>query len=123
VTPIFNALRTQGIKILLDDFGTGFSSLAYLGKLPIDVIKIDQSFVGAAERDGYAVIGAIQSVARALGLQVTAEGVETAAQRVALSALGVQRLQGYLISRPMTQAAVVTWLEAADCVAGKQVAA
>ncbi len=110
VTPIFNALRAKGIKILLDDFGTGFSSLAYLGKLPIDVIKIDQSFVQTAERDGYAVIGAILSIARAMSLQVTAEGVETQAQRNALSVLGVHRLQGYLISRPMPHASVADWL-------------
>jgi diguanylate cyclase (GGDEF)-like protein len=113
VTPIFHALRAQGIKILLDDFGTGFSSLAYLGKLPIDVIKIDQSFVRVAERDGYEVIGAILSIARALCLQVTAEGVETVAQRVALSALGVERLQGYGISRPMPEAAVEAWMNCA----------
>ena len=113
VTPIFEALRAQGIRILLDDFGTGFSSLAYLGKLPIDVIKIDQSFVRAAERDGYAVIGAILSVARALNLQVTAEGVETTAQRQALSSLGVERLQGYLISRPIAEPLVPAWLETA----------
>ncbi len=111
VTPIFEALRAQGIRILLDDFGTGFSSLAYLGKLPIDVIKIDQSFVRAAERDGYAVIGAILSVARALNLQVTAEGVETTAQQQALSSLGVERLQGYLISRPIAEPLVPAWLE------------
>ena len=110
VTPIFEALRSQGVRILLDDFGTGFSSLAYLGKLPIDVIKIDQSFVRVAERDGYAIIGAILSIASALSLQVTAEGVETPAQRTRLAELGVERLQGYLISRPLAALAVPGWL-------------
>jgi diguanylate cyclase (GGDEF)-like protein len=110
VTPILQALRHRGIRILLDDFGTGFSSLAYLGKLPIDVIKIDQSFIRAAEHDGYAVIGAILSIARAMSLDVTAEGVETETQQCTLRQLGVDRLQGYLLGRPMPADAVVAWL-------------
>ena len=112
VTPVFEALRRRGIRILLDDFGTGFSSLAYLGKLPIDVIKIDQSFVRGAERDGFAIINAILSIARALSLQVTAEGVETALQRTVLASIGVERLQGYLIARPMPGENVAGWLAA-----------
>ena len=112
VTPVFEALRRRGIRILLDDFGTGFSSLAYLGKLPIDVIKIDQSFVRSAERDGFAIINAILSIARALSLQVTAEGVETQLQRTVLSSIGVERLQGYLIARPMPGESVAGWLDA-----------
>jgi diguanylate cyclase (GGDEF)-like protein len=110
VTPVFDALRRRGIRILLDDFGTGFSSLAYLGKLPIDVIKIDQSFVRGAERDGFAIINAILSIARALSLQVTAEGVETGLQRSVLASIGVERLQGYLIARPMPGENVAGWL-------------
>ena len=112
VTPVFEALRKRGMRILLDDFGTGFSSLAYLGKLPIDVIKIDQSFVKAAERDGFAVINAILSIARALSLEVTAEGVETVMQRTVLASIGVERLQGYLISRPIPAAEVAAWIDA-----------
>ena len=108
--PVFDALRAKGIQILLDDFGTGFSSLSFLGKLPVDVIKIDRSFVEDASRNGYATIEAILSIARALGLQVTAEGVETAAQREKLAALGVQNLQGYLFSRPMPAGQVAAWL-------------
>ena len=111
VTPVFEELRRRGMRILLDDFGTGFSSLAYLGKLPIDVIKIDQSFVRSAERDGFAIINAILSIARALSLQVTAEGVETNLQRTVLSSIGVERLQGYLIARPMPGENVAGWLE------------
>jgi predicted signal transduction protein with EAL and GGDEF domain len=111
VTPVFSDLRRRGLKILLDDFGTGFSSLAYLGKLPLDVIKIDQSFVRVAERDGYAVIRAILLIARAMALEVTAEGVETDAQCRTLGELGVDRLQGYLLGRPMAQDAVAGWLE------------
>ena len=110
VAPVFEQLREQGIKILLDDFGTGFSSLAYLAKLPLDVIKIDQSFVRTADNDGYAVVGAILSIAQALGLQVTAEGVETQSQRERLTMLGVDRLQGYLLGRPMSRDLVPGWL-------------
>ncbi len=110
VTPVFEELRRRGLKMLLDDFGTGFSSLAYLGKLPIDVIKIDQSFVRSAERNGFAIINAILSIARALGLEVTAEGVETPLQKSVLSSIGVERLQGYLIARPMPGENVAAWL-------------
>jgi EAL domain-containing protein (putative c-di-GMP-specific phosphodiesterase class I) len=110
VTPVFEELRRRGLRILLDDFGTGFSSLAYLGKLPIDVIKIDQSFVRTADHDGYAVINAILSIARALSLSVTAEGVETATQRRMLTTIGVEKLQGFLISRPMAGDHVAAWL-------------
>jgi diguanylate cyclase (GGDEF)-like protein len=117
VTPVFEALRARGMRILLDDFGTGYSSLAYLGKLPIDVIKIDQSFVKAAEHDGFAVINAILSIARALRLEVTAEGVETVMQRTVLASIGVERLQGYLISRPLQAGHVVRWLAAHEAMA------
>ncbi len=109
---LFDSLRRKGIGILLDDFGTGFSSLSFLGNLPIDVIKIDQSFVRDAGRNGYATIEAILSIARALGLQVTAEGVETTEQNRHLVELGVGSLQGYLFSRPMPEEDVAGWLRA-----------
>ena len=112
VAPVFEDLRRRGIRVLLDDFGTGFSSLAYLGKLPLDVIKIDQNFVRTADRDGYAIIQAILSIADALALEVTAEGVETAAQQHTLTAMGVDNLQGFLLGRPMPGTAVATWLRA-----------
>jgi predicted signal transduction protein with EAL and GGDEF domain len=117
VTPVFEALRARGMRILLDDFGTGYSSLAYLGKLPIDVIKIDQSFVKASEHDGFAVINAILSIARALSLEVTAEGVETVMQKTVLASIGVERLQGYLISRPLAAGNVAGWLAAHEAIA------
>ncbi len=112
--PVFEALRARGIRILLDDFGTGYSSLAYLGRLPVDVIKIDRSFVINAERDGYATIEAILSLARALGMEVTAEGVETKVQRDTLRKRGVTRFQGYLFSRPIPAAEVEAWLRRDD---------
>ncbi len=110
VAPVFETLRRNGHRVLLDDFGTGFSSLAYLSKLPLDVIKIDKSFVHAADRDGYAIIRAILSIARALSLSVTAEGVEIPSQRDTLTAMGVDFLQGYLLARPMPVAAFAAWL-------------
>ncbi len=111
IAPVFEELRRRGHKILLDDFGTGYSSLAYLSKLPLDVIKVDRSFVAAAEHEGYAIIHAILSIARALSLAVTAEGVETEAQQAVLVAMGVDNLQGYLLSRPMTATALAAWLQ------------
>ena len=110
IAPVFEAFRRNGHRVLLDDFGTGYSSLAYLGKLPLDVIKIDQTFVRSADQDGYAIIRAILSIARALSLKVTAEGVETEGQRDALTALGVDCLQGYLLAKPMTMEATAAWL-------------
>ena len=112
IAPVFEELRSRGHRILLDDFGTGYSSLTYLSKLPLDVIKVDRSFVRVAEQEGYAIIHAILSIARALSLKVTAEGVETEAQRDTLTAMGVDNLQGYLLSRPMTGDALMAWLAA-----------
>ena len=108
--PILQELRSYGLRILLDDFGTGFSSLACLGSLPIDVIKVDKGFLESAERDGFAIIRGILSIASALSLEVTAEGVETAKQQAMLTSLGVDRLQGFLFSRPMLDTDVESWL-------------
>ena len=116
--PVLIELRRRGVQILLDDFGTGFSSLAYLGRLPLDVIKIDRGFVERAEADGFSVIQAILLICRAHGLAVTAEGVETETQRARLVQLGVDRLQGYLLSRPMPPAALAAWLISPRILAG-----
>jgi diguanylate cyclase (GGDEF)-like protein/PAS domain S-box-containing protein len=103
------AVQALGVGIAIDDFGTGYSSLAYLQKLPIDRLKIDQSFVRdlgmgetiSPQRNHQAVITAIASMAASLGMAVTAEGVETPAQRDYLIQIGCDTLQGYLFSRPV----------------------
>ncbi|MCR0984926.1 PAS domain S-box protein [Roseomonas populi] len=105
---ILRELSRLGVRIALDDFGTGFSSLAYLLRFPFDKIKIDRSFVTGlpARKEAKAVIRAVVSMSRSLGLSVTAEGVETAEQLDALRQLGCQDAQGYLFSRPVPAAEV-----------------
>jgi len=96
-------LKAAGFKIALDDFGTGYSSLSYLRRHQVDKLKIDQSFVASigVRDDASAVVQAILSLGESLGLSVTAEGVETPAQRDSLRAQGCAYLQGYLFSRPL----------------------
>jgi EAL domain-containing protein (putative c-di-GMP-specific phosphodiesterase class I) len=110
VMPVLEELRAQGIHLALDDFGTGFSSLSRLKALPIDTIKIDKAFVQEKSEEGTAVIRAMLLIARAMRLEVTAEGVETELQLSTLTTLGATRLQGYLLSRPMHAALVSDWL-------------
>lgn len=96
-------LRSRGIKIALDDFGTGYSSLSYLRDFPIDVLKIDQSFVfriGQAEKDD-AIVRAIFAMGHSLGMKIVAEGVETETHLAFLKEQGCDMVQGYLISRPI----------------------
>ena len=96
-------LRGIGFQLALDDFGTGYSSLSYLQRYPINKIKIDRSFISNLgwDSEAGAVVGAIVKLARALKLQVIAEGVETDVQRSELIAVGCSDIQGYLFSRPV----------------------
>jgi diguanylate cyclase (GGDEF)-like protein len=96
-------LRQLGVSIALDDFGTGYSALSYLRKFPLDKIKIDRSFVTdiATRSDQVAIIQAVLSIARALGMTVTAEGVETVVQKDFLKALGCDNAQGFLFGKPV----------------------
>jgi diguanylate cyclase len=96
-------LRSMGIKLALDDFGTGYSSLIYLRRFAFDKIKLDKSFLDSLEDTGESAIlvHSVVHLGRALGLTVTAEGVETAEQQRFLQAVGCHLLQGYLFSRPV----------------------
>lgn len=98
------ALRDLGSKVLIDDFGTGYSSLSYLHRLPVDTVKVDRSFVVELTRNAGSspVIGAVVNMARKLGLNTVAEGIETAEQRSWLIELGCDMGQGYLFSRPVS---------------------
>jgi diguanylate cyclase (GGDEF)-like protein/PAS domain S-box-containing protein len=97
------ALRSQGIRIAMDDFGTGFSSLSTLRDLPIDIVKLDRSFTTqlTTSADARATVEAAVGLAHALRLTVVAEGVETQAQADTLVALGCHKIQGYLVSHPL----------------------
>lgn len=104
VTRGMERLRALGVSISIDDFGTGFSCLSYLKDLPIDVLKIDKSFVAqlAPERMDDVLVKTIVALAQSMGLQTVAEGVESARQAQHLRGLGVSLLQGYHFSRPVT---------------------
>jgi len=107
-----NRIRSLGFHIALDDFGTGYSSLSYLQRYPIDKIKIDRSFITnlGIEHEAEAVVHAIVRLARALGLSVIAEGVETESQRQHLAAAGCGNVQGFLFGKPVPSAEIVSLL-------------
>ncbi|NBC35211.1 EAL domain-containing protein [Novosphingobium sp. FSY-8] len=103
---MFTALKRIGVRLALDDFGTGYSSLGYLQKAPFDKIKIDQGFVRGATMAGNrnsAIIAAIVSLADALGMETTAEGVETLDELELVRALGCSHVQGYIYAKPLTR--------------------
>src|SRR5438445_568376 len=97
------ALRDSGLRISLDDFGTGFSSLAYLSRLPLDTLKIDRGFVQGMTENPHdtSIVGTIISLAQALRLKVVAEGVETEQQAQLLRLLRCDQAQGFVFSRPV----------------------
>ncbi|HUY06621.1 MAG TPA: EAL domain-containing protein [Acidimicrobiales bacterium] len=102
-TDVLRRLRELGVRIAIDDFGTKYSSLSYLTRLPIDELKIDESFISGLVGDEsmQAIVSAILTIGRSLGLTVTAEGVETEAQLIELLMLGCDSVQGYLFEKPL----------------------
>jgi diguanylate cyclase (GGDEF)-like protein len=107
------ALRALGVKIAIDDFGTGYSSLSRLKTLPVDRLKIDQSFVRdlASSPNARAISQCFVSMGMAMGMEVVAEGVETTEQHSVLTAQGCHRIQGYLTGRPMTAENLLVWFK------------
>ena len=109
---VFEALKALDATVAMDDFGTGYSSLAYLQRLPIDVLKIDKSFVTGMMRDAdsIAIVRAVLSLADALGMKTTAEGIETVELATTLAALGCSSGQGYFFAKPLeADAALAYW--------------
>jgi EAL domain-containing protein (putative c-di-GMP-specific phosphodiesterase class I) len=106
-------LKGLGVTLSIDDFGTGYSNLAYLQRLPLDQIKIDRQFVSGLETDAgdAAIVTAIVSLARTLGLTVVAEGVETAEQAARLRDLGCELAQGFYFGGPQSAAETTAPLE------------
>lgn len=111
IVDTMHAMHAQGFDFLLDDFGTGHSSLHRLQRLPFQTIKIDRSFVAPLQHGDQVMVRTVVDLARALRLEVVAEGVETPEQLRCLLDLGVTHLQGYLVARPMSDEALVLWLD------------
>lgn len=109
-----NALRARGVAVVIDDFGTGFSSLSYLDRLPASCLKIDRTFINALDsgKPGERIAEMVIELGRRLDMRVLAEGVETLAQADRLRALGCQEAQGWLYGRPMAMEELLTWLKA-----------
>jgi sensor c-di-GMP phosphodiesterase-like protein len=115
------------VRIAIDDFGTGFSSLSYLRRLPVDVLKLDKSFIDtiASSAEQHAVVDMIVQLAAILQLQIVAEGIETEAERNLLVTMGCLLGQGYLFSRPLSYGDASQWLleEASGLQRGSRTAA
>ena len=110
---VLSELKNMGIEIAIDDFGTGYSSLSYLKQLPIDKIKIDQSFVRDIpdDRDDVAISAAVIAMGQALRMKVIAEGVENMDQAKILASQGCHQAQGYLFSRPLKPQELEHWMD------------
>jgi diguanylate cyclase (GGDEF)-like protein len=110
-TRVFDALKALNTTVAMDDFGTGYSSLAYLQRLPIDVLKIDKSFVSGmmVDPDAVAIVRAVLSLAEALGMSTTAEGIETVELATTLATLGCASGQGFYFAKPLEPAAALDY--------------
>ena len=100
----FSRLKSLGVQLYLDDFGKGYSSLNYLHRFPMDILKIDRSFVSSIDEvpENLAIVEAIVRLAHQLGMEVVAEGLQTEEQRVKLRSLGCEYGQGFLFSKPLS---------------------
>jgi EAL domain-containing protein (putative c-di-GMP-specific phosphodiesterase class I) len=112
VLPVLTRLHALGIGVAMDDFGIGYSSLSYLKRLPISVLKVDRSFVRDVANDKYdeAIIASIVAIAHGLGFRVIAEGIEDGSQLRRIAALGCDEAQGFYFGRPQTLAAFERYL-------------
>lgn len=110
---ILTELREHGVQIAIDDFGTGYSSLAYLRQLPVNYLKVDRSFVAELQHGHTAIANTIVTLGRNLGMDVIAEGVETAVQLQLLEQMQCSLLQGFGISRPLSDPDLVSWCRSA----------
>ncbi|HAU10969.1 MAG TPA: hypothetical protein DCS41_05845 [Gammaproteobacteria bacterium] len=110
VTDTANAIRFLGVSLAMDDFGTGYSALSYLTRLPFQKLKIDQSFIRDPNGNNWPIVGVVIQLARELGMQTIAEGVESREHVTQLAELGCDIAQGYLYSKPLTAADFVEWL-------------
>jgi diguanylate cyclase (GGDEF)-like protein len=109
VLALVTELHRLGITVSIDDFGSGYSSLAYLQRFPADAIKVDRSFAASLGKGGETIIAAALSIGRSFGMEVVIEGVETELQRRQLTALGATLFQGYLYGKPMPLAEIDQW--------------
>jgi EAL domain-containing protein (putative c-di-GMP-specific phosphodiesterase class I) len=101
-------LKALGIRLAMDDFGTGYSSLSYLSRFPVDILKMDRSFVGSKDND--TLTSAIIALGASLSLEVVAEGIELPEQASSLEELGCELGQGFLFARPMNSDALTEFL-------------
>jgi EAL domain-containing protein (putative c-di-GMP-specific phosphodiesterase class I) len=113
---VLGALQSRGVRLSIDDFGTGHSSLAYLDRLPVHEVKIDQSFVFRLEKDAAdsTIVRATINLAHDLGLRVVAEGVENGLAQSLVAEMGCDLYQGYGLARPMPACELVAWLARHD---------
>jgi EAL domain-containing protein (putative c-di-GMP-specific phosphodiesterase class I) len=121
VLDTFLRIQKLGVRIVFDDFGTGYASLSYLKKFPLDGLKIDRSFVLdlLADSDDAAIVSSTIGLSRQLGLSVIAEGIETRAAADLLASMGCEEGQGYFFGRPMPVAALESQFLAAPAAAEK----
>jgi EAL domain-containing protein (putative c-di-GMP-specific phosphodiesterase class I) len=111
---VIHELRAQDVQVSIDDYGTGFSSLAYLRDLPLQELKIDRSFVAniLTDRRSWMIVSTTNELAHGLGLRTVAEGVEDEGLQAELRNMGIDVLQGFHFARPMPAEHLVEWLEA-----------